>query len=211
MNTKNTTRRIGPAVVLAALFVTGGARIALSAPENTAPAAAGKPFRSFPVYSDANSPDNHYTPSGWMGDHGDILLDLAYSDNPHSGTTSIRIAYSALKTQGANWAGVYWQHPPNNWGDKAAGFNLSGATKLVFWARGERGGERIQEFRVGGAPGDTSASSIGPMFLKAQWTQYEIDLSGTDLGSISGGFMWSANAEDNPKGCAFYLDDIKFL
>ena len=32
-------------------------------------------FKSFPIYTDANSPDNHYVPSGWMGDYGDIRID----------------------------------------------------------------------------------------------------------------------------------------
>src|SRR5437773_1765958 len=33
------------------------------------------PFRGFKIYSDGNAPDNHYVPSGWMGDYGDIKFN----------------------------------------------------------------------------------------------------------------------------------------
>src|SRR5687767_3776423 len=89
------------------------AALAKQKTKESAPVPKGK-FKTFRVYTDANSPDNHYAPSGWMGDWGDIKLDAAYMENPHSGTTSIKVVYTAQKTQGANWAGIYWQNPPNN-------------------------------------------------------------------------------------------------
>src|SRR3989338_4854648 len=60
------------------------------------PEAAGPQakFKSFKVYTDANSPDNHYAPSGWMGDWGDIKLNQAYMENPHGGTTSVQVIYN---------------------------------------------------------------------------------------------------------------------
>ena len=33
--------------------------------------------KTFSVYADKRSPDNHYIPSGWMGDYGDIKLTEA--------------------------------------------------------------------------------------------------------------------------------------
>ena len=116
-----------------------------------APAVTGK---EFVVYMDKNNRDNHFAPSGWMGDYGDIKLDEQYAVNPHSGPTCLQFTYSAKKEQGAGWSGVFWQNPPNNWGTKKCGFNLSGMTKLTFWARGEKGGEVIQKFMVGGIKGD---------------------------------------------------------
>ncbi|MCD6093959.1 MAG: hypothetical protein J7J51_04140, partial [Candidatus Omnitrophica bacterium] len=92
----------------------------------------------FPVYTDISSSDNHFIPSGWMGDYGDITLDENWQDNPHSGETCIKISYSAEATQGNRWAGIYWQEPANNWGEVEGGFDLTGATKLTFWARGEK-------------------------------------------------------------------------
>lgn len=170
-------------------------------------------FKVFPVYSDGRSPDNHYIASGYMGDYSDIKIDGSSFENPHSGTTCIKIVYTNGISQGARWAGVQWQSPANNWGDRQGGFDLTGAKKLTFWARGEKGGERIEEFKIGGITGlypDSDIAGIGPVLLTAEWKQYEIDLRGKDLSYISGGFCWASNLDVNPDGMTFYLDDIRY-
>ena len=170
-------------------------------------------FKSLPVYSDAKSPDNHFIPSGWMGDYGDMKYNDKYMVNPHGGTTSVQIIYSNAATQGARWAGIYWQNPPNNWGTRPGGYDLTGAKKLTFWARGEKGGERIEEFKIGGITGeyaDSDVAGIGPVVLTTDWQQFTIDLEGKDLSSISGGFCWATNLDVNPDGATFYLDDIRY-
>jgi hypothetical protein len=174
--------------------------------------AAEKP-KEFAVYSDKNARENHYIPSGWMGDYGDIKLNDQYMDNPHSGTTSMQFVYSAKKAQGAGWAGVYWQNPANNWGSKKGGFDLTGMTKVTFWARGEKGGEVIQKFKLGGIKGtysDTAEVELGPIELTDTWKQYTINIAGKDLSYISGGFCWVTTSDLCPEGCTFYLDDVKF-
>ena len=171
------------------------------------------PFKTFKVYTDGSSPDNHYVPSGWMGDYGDLKLDEKFLTNSHSGTTCIKVVYNGKATQGARWAGIYWQNPPNNWGTRPGGYDLTGAKKLTFWARGEKGGERIEEFKIGGTTGeyaDSDVAGIGPVVLTMEWQEFTIDLEGKDLSSISGGFCWSTNLDVNPQGCTFYLDDIKY-
>jgi len=170
-------------------------------------------FKPFSIYTDENSPDNHYIPSGWMGDYSDLSYDGAYMNNPHSGGTSIKIVYNSRATQGARWAGIYWQNPANNWGNSPGGFDLTGATRLVFWARGDRGGERIEEFKMGGIAGeyaDSDVVGIGPVTLSSEWKKYVIDLEDADLSIIIGGFAWAANLDNNPRGITFYLDDIRF-
>ena len=172
-----------------------------------------KGFKGFNVYTDARSPDNHYIASGYMGDYSDVKIDTACFSNPHRGTTCIKVTYSNAASQGARWTGMYWQSPANNWGDKKGGFDLTGANKLTFWARGEKGGERIEEFKLGGITGlypDSDIAGIGPVMLTQEWKQYEIDLSGKDISYISGGFCWSSNLDVNPDGVIFYLDDIKY-
>lgn len=167
----------------------------------------------FPIYTDSHQPTNHYIPSGWMGDYGDLKLDQDWKDNPHSGKTSIKWTYSAAATQGASWAGAYWQHPANNWGNKPGGFDLRGYSKLTFWARGEKGGEVINEFKVGGITGevmDSDSAAIGPIELTKAWKQYTIDLSGKDLQKIIGGFCWATGRDVNPDGFVIYFDDIQF-
>ncbi|MCM8779600.1 MAG: hypothetical protein NC914_00380 [Candidatus Omnitrophica bacterium] len=167
----------------------------------------------FYVFSDTSSMKNHFIPSGWMGDYGDIKLDKSSKENPYSGDTCIKISYSAKVSQGAGWAGIYWQNPANNWGEQDKGFDLSRASKLTFWARGEKGGERIEEVKIGGIMGtysDSDMASIGPVILTPDWQQYTIDLNGKDLSSIIGGFCWVTNVDVNPEGAVFYLDEIKY-
>jgi hypothetical protein len=170
----------------------------------------GMPFY---IYADRGSIANHFIPSGWMGDYGDLKYDGNWKTDPYLGDTCIRVTYSGQATQGARWAGMFWQNPANNWGTQDAGFDFSKATKLTFWARGEKGGERIEEFKVGGIMGeysDSDTASISPVILNTEWTQYSIDLKGKDMSYIIGGFGWSTNVDVNPEGAIFYLDEIKF-
>ncbi len=206
------------AIVLAALAimlpVCAFAQEAVVAPAATeAQAVVVKP-KEFVVYTDKGAKDNHYVPSGWMGDFGDVKLNDQSADSPHTGTTCIQVIYSAKKTQGQGWAGVYWQNPPNNWGTKKGGFDLTGMTKLSFWARGTKGGEILQKFTVGGIKGnypDTATIEFGPVELTDSWKEYSINLAGKDLSYVSSGFGWVITADQNSEGASFYLDDIKFV
>lgn len=167
----------------------------------------------FYVYADRRSVGNHFIPSGWMGDYGDLKLDTGWKDNPYLGDSCVKIAYTGKGAQGARWAGIYWQNPANNWGTMDGGFDLGAAAKLTFWARGDKGGERIEEFKIGGIMGefsDSDIASIGPIILTKDWQQYSIDLKGKDLSYISGGFCWATNVDVNPEGATFYLDEIKY-
>lgn len=167
----------------------------------------------FEVYVNGHSPENHYVLSGWMGDYGDIKLNDQFMRDAHSGSSCIEFVYSAKKSQGQGWAGVYWQNPTDNWGARKSGFDLSGMTKLTFWARGAKGGEKIQKFLVGGIKGiysDSTMVEIGPIELTDQWNKYVINLAGKDLTYISGGFGWTTTADLNPQGATFYIDDIRF-
>jgi len=183
------------------------------AQEKAATPAAAELAKEFVVYLDKNAKDNHFIPSGWLGDYGDIKYENASKEDPYLGDSCIKIAYSGKASQGARWAGIYWQNPANNWGSIDAGYDLSKATKLTFWARGEKGGERINEFKIGGLMGeysDSDAAGIGPVILNKDWTQYSIDLKGKDMSYIIGGFCWATNIDENPEGATFYLDEIKY-
>lgn len=178
-----------------------------------APAKQKAQAMPFTVYIDQGGRGNHYIPSGWMGDYGDLKMNPGCTQGPHGGKTCIQITYSGKMTQNAGWSGIFWQYPANNWGTKPGGFNLSGAKRLSFWARGAKGGEKIAEFKVGGIAGeypDTDSASSGPVELTPQWKQYSIDLNGKDLSNIIGAFAWAASKDDNPDGFIMYLDDITF-
>jgi hypothetical protein len=168
----------------------------------------------FYIYQAYHSRANHFAPSGWMGDYGDIRLDDHWVPKGAPNTKPVvRITYTAEGKENNGWAGLYWQNPPNNWGSRPGGFNLNGARRLVFKARGEKGGEVVDEFKVGGISGDyadSASASNGPVTLTKKWREYAIDLKGQELSSISGGFCWTMSREQNPDGAVFYLDDIRF-
>lgn len=193
---------------------------------------------TFYIYLERGSRDNNCTPSGWMGDYGDMKMNQGFTkgvakpkkksemekvdkkemDVKSDGKdeTSIQIRYSSERKQGAGWAGIYWQTPANNWGDKKGGFDLSGFRKLLFYARGETGEEVIDKFLIGGITGqteegDSDEASISPVELTQKWTEYEIDLNGLDMSHIIGCFGFALNADANPDGATFYLDDIRLV
>ena len=174
-----------------------------------------KPFKPFIVYQDKGSP-NRFVPSGYMPTGECLKMDDAWRENCRTSKSCIKAEYNiACSLKGRHWAGIYWLNPADNWGDRKGGYNLTGAKKLVFWARGENGGEKIAEFRIGGVGQgreypDSDTASIGPVILPKQWKEYEIDLRGKDLTYISGGFAWIANVDDNPSSCTFYLDNIRY-
>jgi len=147
-----------------------------------------------------------------MGD-SDLTMSGAYTPTPGGQGPCLRINYKASGPKG--WAGIYWQDPANNWGDVPgrAGFDLRGAVKLTFWARGENGGEKVHEFRVGGIVGqypDSDVASINNVHLSKDWKEYTINLKGKDLRHVIGGFGFFVNKAENPGGMVFYLDDVMY-
>ncbi len=180
----------------------------------SATAANENGFKPLTIYADKGTRGNHYVPSGFMPDGKCITFDDTWTDKCHSGSTCIKVNYDvACSKAGQKWAGIYWLNPANNWGSQKGGFNLTGAAKLTFWAKGEKGGERIEEVKMGGLTGqfpDSDTAVIGPIILTPEWQQYTIDLRGKDLSSITGGFAWSTNVDVNPEACTFYLDDIQY-
>jgi hypothetical protein len=171
-------------------------------------------FQPFYVFTNKGSRENHYIPSGFMPDGNCLTFSDTWQENCRTEKTCIRVVYDiACSRAGQKWAGIYWLNPANNWGTRKGGYNLTGATKLTFWARGEKGGEQVQEFSVGGIAGDypdSDTAVVGPVILGSEWREYTIDLRGKDLSYISGGFSWTSSEEVNPEDCTFYLDEIKF-
>lgn len=160
------------------------------------------------VYDEGVKKDAPFAPTGWMGETKATKFDPEWATQPRSGKTCIRIDYE--KKDG--WAGIVWQHPAGDWGDRPGGWDLSGAKKLTFWARGEVGGE-VVNFEIGILGKDkkyrdsANAKRAGVKLTK-EWTQYEIDLGGKDLSRIKTGFCcaWAASG----KPITFYLDDVRY-
>lgn len=157
-----------------------------------------KYHKTFDVYTDMDAGGNHYIPYERMQDTGRraIYLNQACTLGMRSGITCIKCVYFA---DSAAWAAVGWHD--------SVGYNLTGAETCSFWARGENGGE-ILRFEVGG-PYDSINRRI-TVALNNSWTKYCIDLRGGNLRNVKRGFCWVAERGNNPNGCVFYLDDIKF-
>ena len=161
----------------------------------------------YPVYRDGAQ--GVWYVSGYMGNTGAMKVDDKCSEKPHSGETCMKIEYSA----NGNWAGIFWQSPAGDWGDKPGGANLSKAATLVFWARGEKGGEKVSFFMGGIGKDkpfhDTANRKLENVVLKKSWTRYRIPLDGEDLSQIKTGFGFNFGGQGKP--FAFYLDDIEYV
>jgi hypothetical protein len=181
-------------------------------------AAASAPFHvegpptgarvKLPLAVYADGAPQPWVPSGWMGGTDALSLDPASTDRPHSGPTCLEVRYDAP----GMWVGVAWQHPANDWGDLPGGYDLTGARRLVFWARGAEGGEKL-DVGVGllgrdRAYGDSVRAERKGVKLGREWKRYVIDLDGRDLTRVKTPFVWSLAGRGRP--VRFYLDDIRF-
>lgn len=188
----------GAAVGNIPLFIEGGEKREAQTPKATLPLV---------MYAEGEGP-LPYTPSGYMGNAGAIEMDSGSNENPHSGQACLKVQYKAPD----NWGGVVWQSPANDWGDAPGGWNLSGAKKLSFWARGAKGGEVIAfSFGLLGKDkkfSDTAANQLEKVRLTDEWNQYNIYVKGQDLSRIKTGFAWVVAGQGQP--VTFYLDDIRW-
>ncbi|MBW2038003.1 MAG: hypothetical protein JRI46_00155 [Deltaproteobacteria bacterium] len=161
---------------------------------------------------------SYFYPSGWMGDGESgtryIQLNTTFRESPRLGDTDSACIKIRCQPGPKGWAGIFWQYPDSNWGDQP-GSKIVGATRIVFWAKGEIGGE-IVEFKAGGirAPNkryrDSFEVSRGRISLPRDWARYEISLSGQNLSHVIGAFAWVATRDANPNGLTFYIDDIRY-
>lgn len=159
------------------------------------------------VYSEIEQ-ELHWHPSGVMPEKNFIALDPGCTTRPHSGATCLKVSYNS----GGDWSGVMWQHPAGDWDNNSAGgFDLTGATALKFWARGEKGGEKIKISMGGPLTGlypNTASADLGELELKKEWKEYTLPLAGKDLRRIKNPFTIAV------AGCGFpfqlYLDDITY-
>jgi hypothetical protein len=177
------------------------------------------------VYKDASDGLNHFTQKSFMGDNYDNIPAMDEGAEGYSGPSGIA---ATLNLSDHLWGGYMFlngalaagETEPAAGGDK--GLDLTGALKLVFYAKGETGKESVEfftggygwedGFRVEEHVDSTSKVSLGTVELTKEWTSYEIDLSGCDLSDIQCGFGWMADSADNPgiQKVSFSLDDIRF-
>jgi hypothetical protein len=151
-----------------------------------------------------------WAPSGWMGAFDSLTLDGDHADNPHEGSACVKMHFVG---DVGTWVGVAWQHPANNWGDQEGGHDLTGATHLELWARGEYGAEKIS-ISVGllgqdKAHPDSAKTSPETIRLGKEWKRYRIRLKKLDLSSIKTGFVVTLSGRR--PDLTVYLDSIRFI
>ena len=168
--------------------------------------------------SDPNA--NHGDWTNWMPPEAGATfrLNLVDPSNPHSGSTCVRIDVQLEHRPNRNWGGIVVASCPDCWGlhPTEPAYDLRHATKLVFYARGGQGGERIQvKVAVAGDKphGDSAVqpAATGWITLTSMWQQYELRLEGVDLHRVVTPFAVVTDKAHNPGGpFTFYLDDIYF-
>jgi exo-beta-1,3-glucanase (GH17 family) len=181
-------------------------------------------YTDYAVYSARQlPPENHFAPSGWMGDAvaGAISFDDCVSVNGEWADRAIQITYNTQPTDEYGWVGIYWQYPDSNWADMPEGYDLSQYSGVRFRARSDLDGAEVK-FLVGGViDGPYPSSVTRPVFaegadwagfipLSTQWETYTIELSAADLSHVIDGFGWVAERRRTPDGVTIYLDDIVY-
>jgi eight-cysteine-cluster-containing protein len=169
-------------------------------------------INSFYVYADADSGGNHFYPSGFYNGSGTNEVSTRWTDNPHSGSSCIRVQWTGGPgSDGLLWNGVLFEAPEGFLNTlNGAGYDLTGAKTLSFWARSDEPGLKV-EFGFG-CIGDPSGEHKKWYGLTNSWQKIEIDLTGINLTNVHGGFLFSLNNpnDPDPAGATFYLDDIKY-
>ena len=177
----------------------------------------------FFVYDNVDSPFNHGFPSGVFGSStaamGKLHVDpgCVYSATSANGCstdptamdqtrgTVLQLSFDALAS--GEYVGLNFEEP-QNWGanQNGIGYNLTGATQLVFDAVSPTGGIQVQ-FSVNG-------SAVAYRGIPQQWTTITISLSSLGLTSLTGVhllFGVATNDVNAPHGGTVLLDNIHFL
>ncbi len=175
----------------------------------------------FPVFTNYAAYDNHFAPSGYMGDYQAIQYSDCAQLTDVWEETAVSIHYDPAIKNEKGWAGIYWQEPENNWGNYPEGYDLAAFAQLRFRARSVEDESQVQFFVGGINSGDYPSSIPRPIYareadrsgfvtLTGQWQEFHIDLQAADLSHVIDGFGWVANEKKTPDGVTVYLDDIVF-
>jgi hypothetical protein len=179
------------------------------------------------VYNDFADGRNYYTQKAFMGDNyrqENIPPMNEAAEGAYSGKTCISASIDLNKEP---WGGYMFINgvlkagetiPEADFGDSPeAKVDLTGASRFVFYAKGETGREEV-EFLIGGLGydgkpyPDSAKYSMGYKNLSKNWTKYEIDVSKLDMSEIGCGFAWVTNDTQNAPATdiTFYLDEMYY-
>jgi hypothetical protein len=182
--------------------------------------------KEFVVYSDFGDGRIQFTQKALLNPSGVKYPEMNEKATSEYGVTCIHASYP-LST--SDWNGYLLitgkldagsTSPQLDFGDSPCYYDLSGAKRLTFKARGATGKERLR-FYVGGLGGnDAPYCDSEQKFLNggkyvtltADWQEYSSDLANSDLTRIACGFGWVTSQVENTELSVleFDLDDIVF-
>lgn len=185
------------------------------------------------VYKDFGLTRNHFTQKAKMaGINQSLVMDMDenWRKDPCEGSSCIRCEQITREGDWGGWLFLNGYLPEgesevllNDGSMSGQGLDLTGADALRFYAKGEKGGEKVEFFTCGfgydaasGAktvqyPDSTTKKSTGWIELTNEWQEYEIPLKDADLSYVVCGFGYVLN--DTMNGNAdnvFFLDGIRF-
>lgn len=160
----------------------------------------------FIVYQDGDL-EQPYTPTGYMGNHEAIEVDLNHTENVHSGSSAIQIKYNSDK----DWYGVGFVDPANDWGTILGGYDISGAKTFSFWAKASTTNVKATIgfglIKNDKPYPDSSIKSI-EIELTTEWKKYSIKTKRLDLSCIRSGLVLFSSASIFSH--EIYIDDVVF-
>jgi len=151
--------------------------------------------------------DDWYGPSGYMGDgeHSGAIKDAQMCLPSRPSAWVGKCHRYTWTPSGTAWAGVYWQYPDGNWGDRPGLMIPAGATQVAFQAWGVTGNEKV-DFMVGMMAVDGFQVTQMQIALTTQPQRYTLALGSTPYTRVVGGFGWVA--KDATSAMTFGIDDI---
>lgn len=162
---------------------------------------------NFPFFVYKDGIDIPYIPSGHMGNIEAIEVDLHNTEEVFDGKNALIISYNARD----NWYGVGFVDPPNDWGDRLGGYDLSGAKRFSFWAKADDNNVKV---KIGfglidsDKPFPDTAKKTIEMALTTEWKNYRINTKKLDLSCIRSGLVIFSSSNGFPH--KIYLDNVVF-
>jgi hypothetical protein len=163
----------------------------------------------FYVFKDYDSSLNHFLAIDKLGDHDSIYTREDLNNPSPAHGSSLEVVYDPRGYETHYASTISWIISD---AETKQEYNLNGAKRLAFYARGKYGGEIVQ-FDIGNISVDSaarSAASSGPIVLDDIWREYSIDLENLNLSRAKLGFSVSLNRYDNPDGAVIYLDEVRY-
>lgn len=174
------------------------------------------------IYKDGDFAGNHGVWGNVMPARASETGSVGFKpfiEKGHDGKgTAVQVVFD-LK-QPPNWVGLVIPVEEDYWGmtevkDQKNVLNLSRANKLVFHAKGEKGGEQIQVKAAISSErfGDSATLPIVSQWivLENAWQQYEVPVNGSELTRVVTPFVLISNlAHTRARRIKFYVDEIYY-